>query len=91
MAEEKPKTKTKKPSALKRILQSKKKAVLNKQYLSRTKTALKSFVSSLQDKDLAKKNLSEIFSLLDKGVQKNIIKRNKSIRLKSRYTKLLNK
>ena len=91
MAEEKPKTKTKKPSALKRILQSKKKAVLNKQYLSKTKTALKSFVSSLQDKDLAKKNLSDIFSLLDKGVQKNIIKRNKSIRLKSRYTKLLNK
>ena len=91
MAEEKPKIKTKKPSALKRILQSKKKAFLNKQYLSRTKTALKSFVSSLQDKDLAKKNLSEIFSLLDKGVQKNIIKRNKSIRLKSRYTKLLNK
>ena len=91
MAEEKPKTKTKKPSALKRILQSKKKAFLNKQYLSRTKTALKSFVSSLQDKDLAKKNLSDIFSLLDKGVQKNIIKRNKSIRLKSRYTKLLNK
>lgn len=37
------------------------------------------------------KNIQEAFSIIDKGVKKNIIHKNKASRLKSRLSKILNK
>ncbi len=37
------------------------------------------------------KSIQEAFSIIDKGVKKNIIHKNKAARLKSRLSKLLNK
>ena len=37
------------------------------------------------------KNIQEAFSIIDKGVKKNIIHKNKAARIKSRLSKLLNK
>jgi ribosomal protein S20 len=85
MAEEK---KQKKPTAVKRIIQSEKKRLSNKAFLSKVKTATKTLNKSINDKDEYKKNLNLVFSLLDKGSKKRIINKSKVARLKSKYSSI---
>ena len=49
--------------------------------------------SSDLDKNIAEteKNLKNVYKMLDKSTKKNVIKRGKADRLKSRLTKQLNK
>ena len=53
------------------------------------KTAIKSLESSLKDKqaELAKDKLSQVFSLMDKGVKTGVFTKNKANRTKSRLAK----
>ena len=89
MAEEKPKEKTKCPTAKKRDIQNEKKALQNKSFKSKVKTAIRSFEQSLSKKesDSLKEKLNIIYSLVDKGVKKNLFKSNKASRMKSSLQK----
>ncbi|MES2345263.1 MAG: 30S ribosomal protein S20 [Chlamydiota bacterium] len=88
MAKEKKVEKKKRPTALKRDLQSEKSRVQNKQFRSRVNTAIRGFESALTSKDpvATKDNLSNVYSLIDKGVKTGIFKMNKANRMKSRLT-----
>lgn len=89
MAEEK-KLPPRRPTALKRDIQNKKKQLRNRALKSRAKTANTSFEAALNKKDDPKdlkENLSTIFSLLDKGVKKGIYHKNKAARTKARLYK----
>jgi small subunit ribosomal protein S20 len=89
MAEEKKNTKERKPSALKRDLQSEKRRLKNKTYKSTVTSLIKSFQSSLAQNDAAatKANLSKVCSLMDKGVKKGIYPKNKANRVKSNLSR----
>lgn len=78
--------KTKRPTALKRDLQSKKRNARNKAYKAEVGTALRSYKKSLDKGDAAEseKGLKTIYSLMDKGVKKGVFKVNKASRTKSR-------
>jgi small subunit ribosomal protein S20 len=75
--------KTKRPTALKRDMQSKKRNVRNRAYKSKVGGVVKDFQEALK-KGEAKENLKTLFSIVDKGVKKGIIKANKASRMKSR-------
>lgn len=81
--------KERKPSALKRDEQSERRRVKNKQFRATVKTAIKSLESSLKDKqaEVAKDKLSQVFSLMDKGVKTGVFTKNKANRTKSRLAK----
>jgi len=89
MAEEKKeKAKVKRPTALKRDMQSEKRRLRNRSYKSQVRTAIRTFEESLpkgDDKVIAEQ-LRNVSSLMDKGVQKGIFKLNKASRTKSRLT-----
>ncbi|HEU64311.1 MAG: 30S ribosomal protein S20 [Candidatus Anoxychlamydiales bacterium] len=91
MAEEKEKKKkVKKPTAIKRILQSERRNDRNTQFKSRVKTALKDLKASMDNKDAKEiilKKLDLIYSLMDKAVKKRVFKKNKADRIKSRCSK----
>lgn len=84
------KKKTKKPSALKRNIQSIKCNQRNRSYRARVSTALRSYKEILpkNDKAAAQTKLSEVYSLLDKGVKKGVFKLNKARRLKEQMSTL---
>jgi len=91
MAEEKKengekKVKQRKPSALKRDLQSKKRNLNNRAFKAKVSTALRSLQETVSQKDstATKSKLNEVYSLMDKGVKKGIFKMNKANRVKSR-------
>jgi small subunit ribosomal protein S20 len=81
--------KERKPSALKRDEQSERRRVKNKQFRATVKTAIKSLESSLKEKqaEVAKDKLSQVFSLMDKGVKTGVFTKNKANRTKSRLAK----
>jgi small subunit ribosomal protein S20 len=81
--------KERKPSALKRDEQSERRRIKNKQFRATVKTAIKSLESSLKDNqaELAKDKLSQVFSLMDKGVKTGVFTKNKANRTKSRLAK----
>lgn len=54
------------------------------------KAALRSAVKSMRKKP-TQKTLTEVFSILDKGVKTHLVHKNKAARLKSRLSKLLKK
>jgi len=87
MAEENKKAnKKKRPTALKRDIQNKKRNLINRSHKTKIKTATRDFETSLSnnpDKNLLQEKLNHIFSLYDKGVKKNILKQNKAARKKS--------
>lgn len=89
MAEEKKNTKVRRPSALKRDMQSEKRRQKNKTYTSTVNSAIKSFQSSLEQKDAdaLKVKLSQVCSLMDKGVKKGIYPKNKANRVKSNLSR----
>lgn len=87
MAEEKKdKKKVKRPTPLKRDLQNEKRRLINRNFKSQVRTAIRELENGLSKKDNAqnKKNLSEIYSLMDKGVKKGVFTANKANRTKAR-------
>ncbi len=78
---------TKKPSALKRDLQSEKRRVRNRSYRASVLTTVRSLEKSLLQKEAPeaiKTKLNEIYSLMDKGVKRGVYKPQKAARTKSR-------
>ena len=91
MAEEKSEKnkKTRRPSPLKRDIQDERRRLHNKQFRSRVRTTIRVLQEALQASDKAKHTemLSELFSLMDKGVKTGVFKQNKADRTKSRFAK----
>jgi len=82
--------KVKRPSALKRDLQSEKKRLANRSFRASVLTAVRVLESSLSKKESeeeVKNKLGKIHSLMDKGVKKGVFKPNKAARTKSRLSK----
>lgn len=80
------KKKERKPQAVKRDIQSKKRRLQNKAFKSQVRTAIRVYEEALpkgDDKSI-KHSLSEVYSLMDKGVKKGVFKLNKASRIKSR-------
>lgn len=89
MADEKKKAevKVKKPSALKRDLQSEKRRLRNRSYRASVLTTIRSLETSLSQKDAPeaiKTKLDSIYSMMDKGVKRGVFKPQKAARTKSR-------
>ncbi len=86
MAKEQAKKKEKRPTAIKRDFQSEKRRLRNKVYRSRVRTAIRNFQETLVKGDDATSTakLNEVYSILDKCVQKGVFKLNKASRTKSR-------
>lgn len=84
--DKKAKAKVKKPSPQKRDEQSIKRNMRNRSFKSKVTTAMRAFEETLTKKDStsAKTKLSDVYSLMDKGVKKGIYKANKASRVKSR-------
>lgn len=78
--------KVKRPTAQKRDIQSKKTRIINKSFKAKVRTAIRKFETVLSEADKAnvQSSLNEIYSLVDKGVQKGIYKHNTASRTKSR-------
>lgn len=79
--------KTKRPTAIKRDLQNEKRRLQNKSFKSTVRTAVRSFEESLKagDKTVLQERLSQVYSLMDKGVKKGVYKVNKASRTKARF------
>ena len=89
MAEAEQKKKVKISTAIKRCKQNSKKNLINKSFKSKAKTAIKQYneaIKAKEDSKVVEKKLSEVCSLMDKGVKRGVYKQNKADRLKSRFT-----
>ena len=80
------------PSALKRYRQSQKRQAINTTNRHKLRTQLKKLKTAVAAKkaDDAKGLLPQTFRLIDKSVQKGVIKKNTAARYKSRLTKSVN-
>lgn len=80
--------KERRPQAQKRDIQDTKKRLRNKAFRSSARTVIRNFEEMLKDGDQAaiKAQLSEVYSIMDKGVKKGIFKKNKASRIKERMT-----
>ena len=81
--------KTKRPSALKRDLQSEKRRLNNRSFRSSVSTAIRSLEGALAQKEEPAKiklQLQEIYSIVDKGVKRGVFKPQKAARTKSRLS-----
>lgn len=78
--------KVKRPTAEKRVLQSEKKRLINRAYRSKVHTGIRGFEDALKTKNPEEitKNLSVVYSLMDKAVKKGIFSQNKANRSKAR-------
>lgn len=87
MAKDKAPVKKKVPSAVKRNIQAEKKRLINRSFRSRVRTAVRSFEDSLKEKNEEKiqEQLSNVYSLMDKGVKRGVFQRNKASRTKARF------
>lgn len=79
-------------TSIKDLRQNKRRKVFNNRLRNRIKKSVKK-QSSLLNEDVkdAQKNLKNVYKVLDKATRKNIIKKGKASRIKSRLTKKLNK
>lgn len=79
-------------SAKKRILTSKKKSILNNDFKSSMKTAIKKVEKSVQENNVAEatKNFQIATKRIDKAQKIGIIKKNTASRQKSRLAKKVN-
>lgn len=87
MANEKEKKKQLKSlSAKKRDRQNAKRCERNKVFKSRVKSAVVAFKEEVLkgNKEATQKTLDTLYSLMDKGVKRGLIKQNKANRIKSR-------
>ncbi len=82
------KAKERRPTALKRDMQSMKRCLANRAYRAKVNTAIRALQTSDQqgDKALVQSNLTAIYSLIDKGVKTGVYNQNKAARDKSRLT-----
>lgn len=80
--------KVKRPTAEKRVLQSEKRRLRNKAFRSSIRTAVKRFDEALTEKDPEniKKELSAVYSIMDKAVKRSVYNSNKAARTKARFT-----
>ncbi len=77
--------KVKRPSAEKRNLQSEKRRLRNRSYRSRVRTAIRRYEEHLEkNSEEAKTSLSQVYSLMDKGVKTGVYKLNSASRTKAR-------
>jgi|SRR3989344_2855394 len=86
-ATEKKEGKQKRPSALKRNLQSEKSRLRNRSFRARVHTAIRDFEQSLTEKastEAVQSKLNAVFSLMDKGVKHGVYKTQKASRTKAR-------
>lgn len=76
----------------KRIKQAEANRLRNKAYKSKLKTSVKKFEASLSEGnvEVAKENLLQVTSLIDKSVTKGIMHKNTAARNKSRLSKKFN-
>lgn len=74
------------PSAQKRVLQSEKHRLRNREHKSRVRTAIRGFDETLTkgNNEAIQEKLSEVYSLMDKGVKAGVFKPNKASRTKAR-------
>lgn len=88
MSTKKESEKKKRPTAEKRMIQNAKRRQENRVFKSRVKTAIRRFEEALAKKEgeEIKATLSSVYSLMDKGVKKNVFKLNKASRTKARLT-----
>lgn len=86
--EKKEEKKERRPQAKKRDLQNEKRRLRNRSYRSSVRTAVREFEEVLAkgDKDAIKKSLNNVYSLMDKGVQRGVFKLNKASRTKARMS-----
>jgi len=79
-------------SAEKRIRQSERRRLMNRQVRSRMRTEIKRFKSLVEDKKVeeARTLLPRVYGIIDKTAQKGVIHRNTAARYKSRLTQHLN-
>lgn len=80
--------KERRPQAQKRDIQDTKRRLRNKAFKSSARTVIRNFEETLAKGDHAaiKAQLSEVYSIMDKGVKKGIFKKNKASRTKERMT-----
>ncbi len=80
------------PSAIKRYRQSQHRRLINQMNRHKLKTQMKRLRAAIATGKAAdaKTLLPETFSLIDRSVQKGVIKRNTARRYKSRLTKTVN-
>jgi small subunit ribosomal protein S20 len=80
------------PSAVKRYRQSQRRRLINQMNRHKLKTQIKRLRAALSSgkPDDAKTLLPETFSVIDRSVQKGIIKKNTARRYKSRLAKRVN-
>lgn len=80
-------------SAKKELRKSLKRRERNLKRKEAIKKAVKEFKKLIEENKIqeAEKQLSLVFKALDKAAKRNVIHKNKAARLKSRYSKLLNK
>lgn len=76
-------------SAIKRIRQTKRRDARNQRNASRLKTQVRKLKKALEssDADSAKNLLKPTISVVDKSVQKGVLKKNTASRIKSRLTR----
>lgn len=76
-------------SAIKRIRQTKRRDARNQRNASRLKTQVRKLKRALEasDADSAKSLLKPTISVVDKSVQKGVLKKNTASRIKSRLTR----
>lgn len=96
MAQEKAKekkAKVKRPTPLKRDDQNEKRRTRNRTFKASMRTSIRRLEEALEkgDQTVSKKQLSEVYSIVDKGVKHGIIKKNKASRTKARLTARLAK
>lgn len=84
-------TKTKRPTALKRDMQSERRRLANKAFKAQVNTAIRALETTAEKGETAQvsEKLSAVYSLLDKGVKTGVFKLNKVSRDKSRLSKSL--
>jgi len=82
----KAKAKVKRPTPLKRDIQSEKRRLRNRAFKSRVRTAIRRLDDALPKGDSAeiKKELDAVYSIMDKGVKHGVFKLNKASRTKAR-------
>ena len=81
--------KTKKPTALKRVLQNNKKNLRNKSFKAKLRTATRSLKTARLKKEPSEtiqSKLTAVYSLVDLATKKGLYKTGKAAKIKSRLT-----
>lgn len=79
-------TKARRPTPLKRDMQSEKRRLRNRSFKASVRTAIRRFDETLPQGDAGKiqEQLNAVYSIMDKGVKVGVFKLNKASRTKAR-------